>query len=127
MHIDIHAPDFPLTQEIRTHIETRLEFALSTRSEHIDRILVRLYDVNGHKGRNGKCCFIQINLPRTLDVIVQDTESSIYAAINRAADRVSRTVTRRLIRRQDKAIYALRDKTLYAINSRDNTAMDINQ
>ncbi|WP_455202870.1 HPF/RaiA family ribosome-associated protein [Kaarinaea lacus] len=127
MHIDIHTPDFPLTQELREHIETRLEFALSTRSEHIDRILVRLYDVNGHTGINDKCCFIQINLPRTSDVIVQDTESSIYAAINRAADRVSRTVTRRLIRRRDKSIYALREKAQYSINSSANTALDINQ
>ena len=126
MHIDIHAPDFPLTQELREHIETRLEFALSTRSEHIDRILVRLYDVNGHKGRNDKCCFIQINLPRTSDVVVRDTESNIFAAINRATDRVSRTVTRRLIRRQDKAIYSGIGKALYSINSRENTALGIN-
>jgi ribosome-associated translation inhibitor RaiA len=51
-------------------------------------------------------------LPQLADVIVEDTESNLYAAIDRAADRASRTVARRLARQRDKATRSLPDKTL---------------
>lgn len=116
MHIDIQSRDFPLTQAIRTHIERRLGFVLSTRQEQINRVFVRLYDVNGPKGGRDKCCLIQISLPRSSDVIVQDTESSMYDAINRATDRISRTISRRLTKQRNMAKQHLRD---YRLNSSD--------
>lgn len=112
MQIEIQARNFPLTQAMRGHVERRLGYALSTRYEHIERILVRLSDINGPRGGNDKCCHIQVILPQLADVVVEDTESNLYAAIDRAADRVSRTVARRLTRQRDKATRSLPDKTL---------------
>lgn len=104
MQIEIQARHFPLTQAMRGHVERRLGFALSTRHEHIQRILVRLSDVNGPRGGHDKCCQIQVVLPQLADVIVEDTESNLYAAIDRAADRASRTVARKLARQRDKTL-----------------------
>ncbi len=102
MQIEIQARNFSLTEALRGHIQRRLGFALSTRYEHIKRILVRLSDINGPRGGNDKCCLIQVVLPGQADVVIEDTESNLYVAIDRAADRVSRTVTRRLGRLRDK-------------------------
>jgi ribosomal subunit interface protein len=102
MQIEIQARNFSLTEALRIHIQRRLGFALSTRFEHIKRIMVRLSDINGPRGGNDKCCHIQVVLPGQADVVIEDTESNLYVAIDRAADRASRTVTRRLGRLRDK-------------------------
>ena len=102
MQIEIHARKFPLTQALRGHIERRLRFALIARYDQIRRILVRLSGINGSRGGNGKCCQIQVLLPGQADVVIADIQSDLYVAISRAADRASRTVTRRLGRKRYK-------------------------
>lgn len=102
MQIDIQARDFPLTPALREYIERRLGFALSTRIAHIQRVVVRLQDVNGPRGGTDKCCQIQVCLNNLPDVIIKDTEADFYAAIDRAADRAGRTVTRRLVRQRTR-------------------------
>ena len=102
MQIDIQARNFSLTHALRGHIERRLGFALSTRDEHIQRISVRLSDINGPRGGEDKCCHIQVVLPHLTDVVIEDTEVDMYAAIDRAVDRAGRTVDRRLARHRDR-------------------------
>lgn len=102
MQIDIQSRNFPLTSALQEHVERRLGFALSTRDEHILRIVVRLSDINGPRGGADKCCHIQVILPHLPDVVIEDTEVDLYAAIDRAADRAGRTVGRRLERHRDK-------------------------
>jgi len=102
MQIQIQSRNFPLTQALRSHVTRRLNFALSSRYEHIQRILVRLSDINGPRGGNDKCCHIQVVIPRLPDVVIEDTETDLYVAIDRAADRTSRTVSRRLARQRHK-------------------------
>lgn len=110
MNIDIQARNFPLTHAMSGHVKRRLGFALSSRYEHIERILVRLSDINGPRGGNDKCCHIQVILPQLADVVIEDTESNLYVAIDRAADRASRTVARRLARHRDKALRSMPQK-----------------
>jgi len=98
MQIDIQARDFSLTQALRNHVERRLSFALSTRYDRIKRVLVRLSDINGPRGGNDKCCHLHVVLPGQADVVIADTQSNLYAAIDRAADRASRAVSRKLAR-----------------------------
>lgn len=102
MQIEIQARNFPLTHALSGHIQRRLGYALSTRNEHIERVRVRLSDINGPRGGDDKCCHIQIVMPRLADVVIEDTEADLYVAIDRAADRASRTVARRLARQRDK-------------------------
>jgi len=100
MQIDIQARNFPLTDALRGHIKRRLGFVLSARDEHIRRVLVRLSDINGPRGGADKCCHIQVLLAHLPDVVIEDTEADLYAAIDRAADRAGRTVGRRLVRQR---------------------------
>lgn len=103
MLIDIQARNFSLSHALSGHVKRRLGFALSSRDIHIQRVMVRLSDINGPRGGADKCCHIQVVLPQLPDVVIEDTEVDLYAAIDRAADRAGRTVDRRLARHRDRA------------------------
>lgn len=103
MQINIQARNFSLTNALRGHVERRLGFALSTKHIHIQRVLVRLSDINGPRGGADKCCHIQVILPHLPDVVIEETEEDLYAAIDRAAGRAGRTVRRRLTRQRDRS------------------------
>lgn len=101
MRIDIHTSGFELTNGLREHTERRLQFALSWASYDVRKVVVRLSDINGPRGGNDKRCSIQIPLPRTPDIVIEDTESDLYVAIDRAVDRAERSVARRLERQRE--------------------------
>ena len=113
MQIEIQARNFSLTDALRGHVERRLGFAFSSRSRHIERILVRLSDINGPRGGADKRCHIQVILPQLSDVVIEDIEPSLYVAIDRAADRACRTLARKLGRRRSSGRSRLsHDKTM---------------
>lgn len=100
MQLDIQARDFPLTEALHKHAERRLQFALSCCSDHMMRVVMRLSDINGPRGGADKHCHLQVVLAGLPDVVIEDTEADMYVAIDRAADRASRTVVRRLARQR---------------------------
>ena len=54
MQIDIQTRNFGLTQALRNHAERRLRFALTSAGNHVQRIIVRLSDINGPRGGEDK-------------------------------------------------------------------------
>ena len=100
MQIDIQARNFSLTDALRGHAERRLRFALTRCHDHIQRVVVRLSDINGPHGGADKRCHLQVMLNGLPDVVVEDTEADLYIAIDRATDRAGRTVVRKLNRQQ---------------------------
>ena len=107
MQIEIQARDFSLTPALRSHVVRRLGFALSTRYDRIGRIRVRLSDINGPRGGSDKCCQLHIIMPGQADIVIVDTQANLYVAIDRAADRASRAVSRSLARLRRKKRYGL--------------------
>lgn len=101
MRIDIHTSGFELTDGLREHTERRLQFALSWASYDVRKVIVRLSDINGPRGGNDKRCSIQIPLPRSADIVIEDTETDLYVAIDRAVERAERSVARRLERQRE--------------------------
>ena len=100
MQIDIQTRNFGLTQALRNHAERRLRFALTSAGNHVQRIIVRLSDINGPRGGEDKRCHLQVALAGLPDVVVEDTEADLYFAIDRAAARAGRSVMRRINRKQ---------------------------
>ena len=98
MRIDIQARGFELTGGLLEHTERRLQFAFSWANHDVRKIKVRLSDINGPKGGNDKRCQLQIPLTKGQDVLIEDTESDLYVAIDRAIDRAEHTVAKRLKR-----------------------------
>lgn len=100
MQIDIQARRFTLTDALRSHAERRLRLALTCCDDHIQRIVMRLSDINGPRGGVDKHCHLQVILAGLPDVIIEDTEADMYIAINRASDRAGRTLVRKVNRQQ---------------------------
>ena len=98
MQIEIHARDFVLTDGLREAVERRLRFALGRFDERPLRVNVRLSDINGPRGGEDKHCAIQVRVGGLPDIVVEDTEADLYAAVNRATERVARTLRRKLQR-----------------------------
>lgn len=100
MQIDIQARDFSLTDALRKYAERRIGFALTCCDDHIQKIVMRLSDINGPRGGEDKRCHLQVVLSGLPDVIIEDTESDMYVAIDRATDRAGRTLVRRIDRQK---------------------------
>jgi len=100
MQIDIQARNFSLTDALRSHAERRLRFALTCCDDYIQRVVMRLSDINGPRGGTDKRCHLQVVLAGLPDVVVEDIEADLYVAIDRATDRVGRTLVRRIDRQQ---------------------------
>ncbi len=100
MQIDIQARNFSLTDALRNHAERRLRFALTCCDEHIQRVVMRLSDINGPRGGADKRCHLQVVLAGLPDVVIEDIEADLYVAIDRATDRAGRTLVRRIERQQ---------------------------
>ena len=98
MQIDIKSRGFSLTDALFSYAQRRLLFAMSYCGGHINRVVIRLSDVNGPRGGADKRCHIQVVLSGIPDVVVQDTEVNLYDAIDRAIDRAKRTVVRKVDR-----------------------------
>lgn len=100
MHIDIQTRHFSLTNALRDYTERRLRFALASVDNKVRRIVVRLSDINGPRGGADKRCHLHLVLCGMPDVVIEDTESDLYFAIDRATDRAGRTVLRKASRKQ---------------------------
>ena len=98
MQIDIHTQDFALTDSLRKHAERRLFYALSCCEDFIQRIEMRLSDINDLHGGADKRCQLRVILDDLPDVVTDDIESDFYIAIERASDRSGRTVIRKIKR-----------------------------
>ena len=101
MNLQIQAQDFSLTAGLRQHVATRLAYALNHGRDIVSRIVVRLSDVNGPRGGMDKCCGIEVRLKGAPALIVEDTQADLYVAIDRASERIGRTLDRRLARQRD--------------------------
>lgn len=71
---------------------------MSHLTDHIRRITLHLSDINGPRGGLDKRCRISVTLEKLAEVAVEDIESDLYVAIDRATDRAARTVTRNIDR-----------------------------
>lgn len=101
MKIDIHTSGFPLTEALKQHAERRLQFALGWADGQVRRSTVRLSDENGPRGGNDKRCQIQLTAhshDHASIIVIEEIQSDLYVAIDRAADRAGRTLARKMQR-----------------------------
>lgn len=99
MQIDIQSRGFSLTDALQNYIQRRLHFSMSHSSDYINQAVIRLSDINGPRGGADKCCHVHIVMAGIPNVVVEDTEVDMYAAIDRAIDRARRTVSRKIDRK----------------------------
>ncbi len=109
MQIAIQSNGFDLTEGLRVHVERRIRFAFDWANCHVSKVAVRLSDLNGPRGGEDKRCLIQVAVPGAPDVVIEDTQTDIYVAIDRAADRAGRSLARRMERQRARRSGGSRD------------------
>ena len=111
MNIDIQSLGFPITGALADHARRRLRFALTRRSDRIQRVVVRLGDENGPRGGVDKFCRIQVRLFNAPVAVIEEVGPELYAVIDRATDRVGRVVVKHLDRLRSGRRYGRGDAT----------------
>lgn len=101
MRIEIHAGKFSPTDKLREHIERRVQFALSWAHQNLHQVTLRLDDINGPKGGADKSCRIQIPIAGGKPVVIEEIQSDLYIAIDRAIERAGRALSRKLARKRE--------------------------
>ena len=100
--IDIQARNFSVTDALRSHAQRRLRAELSRCGDAIQRVNMRLSDINGPRGGADQRCHLQVVLAGLPDVVVEDTETDLYVAIDRATERAGHAVLRKVRRREQR-------------------------
>lgn len=100
--IDLRSSNLPISVALREHVTRRLHFAVGRFGHRLERIVVRVVDVNGPKGGPDKRCRILARLSPAESaerVVVEATDSDAYAAVSQAAIRLDERVARALTKK----------------------------
>ena len=95
-----------LTKERRTRIRQELGKKLGKFASAIERVSVRVKDVNGPRGGIDQLCRIKVVLSNLPSVVFEMQDASLDAAIEGALDGAERAVRRSLQRRRMRPIKA---------------------
>lgn len=94
-----------IDEEDRDYIARKLGMRLGKFASAIERISVRLSDVNGPRGGSDQKCQIKVVLSGLPSVVVNETDSALPRSIDRAIDAVVTAVRRRVQRRRLKRLH----------------------
>lgn len=103
MQTIIHSSDFRLTRALRRFIKQESKRTMNICSERVEKIIVRLKDLNGPKGGTDKECSVELRLRKRAPVIVSKRSSNTYKSIHRALERAARTARRKIVKRRDRS------------------------
>ena len=96
MQVDIHSLGFRLTPVMSGYARKRIDYALSFAAAHVSRLTMRLLDMSGGHGDDDKCCQIELRIKGAPLILIEDVETDVYAAVDRATERARRALMRRL-------------------------------
>jgi len=97
---NIRATDVTIDEDEREYIRRRLGEKLGRFSDSIERVTVRLRDINGARGGVDQECSIKIVLSGLPSVVFESRDTTMKVAINDAVIGVERAVRRAVQRRR---------------------------
>lgn len=96
MRIDLQCEGLERAQVLREYVLRKMRMAIGRFRDHIQWARIKVADVNGPRGGVDKRCVVQLRLRNRPDVIFAITEVEAQSAVDRAAERVSQVLVRRL-------------------------------
>lgn len=102
MDVEVRIQGSDLANVVRRYAARRIRFALGRFSSRVGRTVVRISDVNGTRGGVDQCCHVSVERLPSGKVVLEQIDADLFAAIDRAAERVAQ-VFRRDIRRTREA------------------------
>jgi ribosome-associated translation inhibitor RaiA len=100
---NIRAAGAPIDAEDRAYLRRKLGAKLGKFARAVERVTVRVRDVNGPRGGVDKACTIKVVLTGLPSVVVEQQHASLQAAMDAALQRTERAVRRSVERRTTRA------------------------
>jgi ribosomal subunit interface protein len=100
MRIEVRGRGLEVGPALSSYAERRALFAFGRFSPRIEGVSVRLSDTNGPRGGIDKECRLTARLRPSGALCVAEQDADMYAAIDRASERMARAVARELARRR---------------------------
>ncbi len=99
MKANIQSRGFTLTKALYNYVQLRLHFSVDFASNYIQRARIILSDINGPRGGEYKRCHLVLTLAGMPTVVINDIDTNLYVAIDRAVECASHAVARQLERK----------------------------
>lgn len=97
MRFQIRSQGIDVTDELQTHIQTRLSFALARLGSQVSQIHIHLRDENGPRGGIAERCTLRTRIGGR-ELVIERTHRDIRSAISEASDRLGDAARRALAR-----------------------------
>ena len=122
MQTIIQSNDFELTHALDHFIKANVEKSMSACAAQVERLTVRIKDINGPKGGYDKECCVEVTLANYSPIVVSKRSSDAYESIRKALGRASRTTLRKLGKRRAIKFDSRSIKNLKRENQRTEVA-----
>lgn len=99
MHVEITSQGFELTESLRDYALRRLRTPLTRARDRARQVSIHLSDENGPRGGVDKRCLVAIRLAGSMPLVIEETQTDLYNAIDSVSKRASQALNRRLQRR----------------------------
>lgn len=96
MHVDIQTTGFQLTEELRMHIERRLNFIFRFANRKIKRVVVRLLNDSRNLNNQHLVCRIHTVIRGAPNIISEFRSDDLYAAIDSSIYRARKAISKRM-------------------------------
>lgn len=92
MKLEISATQVRTSNTLKRYVQRRIKAALGDSSEQVQRVVVKLSDVYRPDRERDNRCLIKVTLDGQVELVIQDTNPALYAAIDSAAARTGQAV-----------------------------------
>ncbi|MFT5572574.1 MAG: putative sigma-54 modulation protein [Cryomorphaceae bacterium] len=123
MQTAIHSSDFALTTALENFIHQQAGKSMNVCADRVERLVVRLRDVNGPRGGQDKECSVEVKLAHCEPIVVSKRSSDAYSSIRKALSRASRVTLRRIDKRRARKYVAPVQAQIQALGA-DESALE---
>lgn len=96
MMLSTHFGNFELSQSAKNDFAELMLGAVERFQNRVHAVNVTVRDVNGPRGGIDKQCRCVVHLKRIAPIVIEDADDSCQNLLNRVADRVAFTLSRRI-------------------------------
>ncbi len=101
MQIEVIGVHLDVTASLEAYVKNRIGLSLDRFEDRIISVTVRLDDISGPHGPGTKRCHMEVQLQHREAAIVEHEHTDIYTAVDKASNRLKRTVRRHINRVRD--------------------------
>lgn len=95
MRIEVRSSNVPMSESLEGHVWRKVELASRRFEDRIERVVVRLTDLNGPKGGPDKRCRIAARLWTSAPgIVVEAIDEDAYVAVSQATARLHEKIAR---------------------------------